>query len=46
MTNNPLPTARHDGWTAEVRVKYLEALANCGNIRTAVAFVQRSRTSA
>lgn len=37
---------RHDGWTPETRVKFLEALANCGNISTAAAFVQRSRTSA
>ncbi len=40
------PAPRHDGWTPETRVKFLEALANCGNISTAAAFVQRSRTSA
>lgn len=40
------PTPRHDGWTPEVRVKFLEALANCGNILAAATFVQRSRTSA
>lgn len=40
------PSSRHDGWTPEIRVKFLEALANCGNISTAATFVQRSRTSA
>lgn len=40
------PTPRFDGWTPEVRVKFLEALANCGNVRSAVRYVQRSRTSA
>lgn len=43
---HPSPTSRHDGWTPEVRVKFLEALANCGNISSAAAFVQMSRTSA
>ncbi|WP_422342681.1 hypothetical protein [Parasphingorhabdus sp.] len=40
------PKPRFDGWTPEVRVKFLEALANCGNVRSAVRYVQRSRTSA
>lgn len=40
------PSQRHDGWTPEVRVKFLEALANCGNVTSAALFVQRSRTSA
>lgn len=44
--DRPSPTPRHDGWTPDVRVKFLEALANCGNIRSAVTFVQRSRSSA
>lgn len=44
--DQPSPTPRHDGWTPDVRVKFLEALANCGNIRSAVTFVQRSRSSA
>ncbi len=43
---SPSPTPRHDGWTPEVRVKFLEALANCGNVSSAAAFVQMSRTAA
>ncbi|MEP2103291.1 MAG: hypothetical protein ABJP02_08670 [Parasphingorhabdus sp.] len=42
----PSPTPRHDGWTPDIRVRFLEALANCGNISSAAAFVQRSRRSA
>lgn len=45
QANTPYQT-RHDGWTPEIRVKFLEALANCGNVQSAVYFVQRSRTSA
>ncbi|MEP2990383.1 MAG: hypothetical protein ABJN65_00605 [Parasphingorhabdus sp.] len=39
-------STRHDGWSPDVRVKFLEALANCGNVGSAAVFVQRSRTSA
>ncbi|GAA0488072.1 hypothetical protein GCM10009096_33790 [Parasphingorhabdus litoris] len=40
------PTPRHDGWTPDIRVRFLEALANCGNISAAAKLVQRSRRSA
>lgn len=40
------PAQRHDGWTPEVRVKFLEALSACGNVTSAAHYVQRSRTSA
>lgn len=42
----PSPAPRHDGWTPDVRVKFLEALSNCGNVSSAAAFVQMSRTAA
>jgi len=43
---SPTPKTRHDGWTPEIRVKFLNALANCGNVRSAALYVGRSRTSA
>ncbi|QTD56940.1 hypothetical protein [Parasphingorhabdus cellanae] len=42
----PARATRHDGWTPEIRVKFLEALANCGHVGSAAIFVERSRTSA
>lgn len=39
-------SSRHDGWTPEVRVKFLDALAECGNVTSAAHYVQRSRSSA
>lgn len=40
------PTIRHDGWHPELRVKFLEALAQTGNVRAAATWVQRTRQSA
>lgn len=40
------PTSRHDGWHRELRVKFLEALAQTGNVQASAYFVQRARQSA
>ncbi|MEO9599714.1 hypothetical protein [Parasphingorhabdus sp.] len=40
------PTGRHDGWHRELRVKFLEALAQTGNVGASAYFVQRTRQSA
>ena len=40
------PTTRHDGWHPELRVKFLEALAQTGNVQASAYFVQRTRQSA
>lgn len=40
------PTTRHDGWHRELRVKFLEALAQTGNVQASAYFVQRTRQSA
>ncbi len=37
---------RHDGWLPDIRVKFLEALAQTGNVQASAYFVQRSRQSA
>lgn len=37
---------RHDGWHRELRVKFLEALAQTGNVQASAYFVQRTRQSA
>jgi len=42
----PSPTTRHDGWLPDIRVKFLEALAQTGNVQASAYFVQRSRQSA
>ena len=42
----PTPTTRHNGWHPELRVKFLEALAQTGNVQASAYFVQRSRQSA
>ena len=42
----PTPTTRHDGWHRELRVKFLEALAQTGNVQASAYFVQRTRQSA
>jgi hypothetical protein len=39
-------STRHDGWHRELRVKFLEALAQTGNVQASAYFVQRSRQSA
>jgi len=39
-------TTRHDGWHRELRVKFLEALAQTGNVQASAYFVQRTRQSA
>ena len=39
-------TTRHDGWHPDLRVKFLEALAQTGNVQASAYFVQRSRQSA
>ncbi|CAO1654872.1 hypothetical protein [Parasphingorhabdus sp. NYA22] len=44
--NTPSPTTRHDGWHRELRVKFLEALAQTGNVQASAYFVQRTRQSA
>ena len=45
-TPTPTPTTRHDGWHLDLRVKFLEALAQTGNVQASAYFVQRSRQSA
>ena len=43
----PTPTPPlHDGWHPDLRVKFLEALAQTGNVQASAYFVQRSRQSA
>lgn len=42
----PSSKTRHDGWTPDVRVKFLQALARTGNVRAAAHYVQRSRETA
>ena len=44
--NTPSPTTRHDGWHRDLRVKFLEALAQTGNVQASAYFVQRTRQSA
>lgn len=44
--NTPSPAIRHDGWHLELRVKFLEALAQTGNVQASAYFVQRTRQSA
>ena len=39
-------TTRHDGWHRDLRVKFLEALAQTGNVQASAYFVQRTRQSA
>ena len=39
-------STRHDGWHRELRVRFLEALAQTGNVQASAYFVQRSRQSA
>ncbi|ATW03773.1 hypothetical protein CHN51_09685 [Sphingorhabdus sp. YGSMI21] len=55
ITDTPTPSpsreregdcTRHDGWHRELRVKFLEALAQTGNVQASAYFVQRSRQSA
>jgi hypothetical protein len=45
-TPSPTATTRHDGWHPELRVKFLEALAQTGNVQASAYFVQRTRQSA
>ena len=40
------PATRHDGWHRDLRVKFLEALAQTGNVQASAYFVQRTRQSA
>tara|TARA_R110002124_G_scaffold12682_5_gene59346 strand:- start:358 stop:1209 length:852 start_codon:yes stop_codon:yes gene_type:complete len=42
----PSPATRHDGWHLDLRVKFLEALAQTGNVQASAYFVQRTRQSA
>lgn len=42
----PVLQYRHDGWTAERRVRFLDALATCGCVRSACAHVGLSWQSA
>ncbi|MEH6700553.1 hypothetical protein [Parasphingorhabdus sp.] len=42
----PSPAIRHDGWHLDLRVKFLEALAQTGNVQASAYFVQRTRQSA
>ena len=44
--NTPSPNTRHDGWHRDLRVKFLEALAQTGNVQASAYFVQRTRQSA
>ena len=37
---------RHDGWTAERQIAFIEKLADCGSVSAAAAFVGMSRESA
>ncbi|MEH6662030.1 MAG: hypothetical protein V7679_10310, partial [Parasphingorhabdus sp.] len=55
ITDTPTPSpsreregdcTRHDGWHRELRVKFLEALAQTGNVQASAYFVQRTRQSA
>ncbi len=46
LTDTTTPAIRHDGWHPELRVKFLEALAQTGNVQASAYFVQRSRQSA
>jgi hypothetical protein len=39
-------TPRHDGWSAERKLRFLDRLAACGNVRTACARVGLSREAA
>ena len=45
-TPTPTPATRHDGWHRDLRVKFLEALAQTGNVQASAYFAQRSRQSA
>ena len=45
-TPSPTPTTRHDGWHRDLRLKFLEALAQTGNVQASAYFVQRTRQSA
>lgn len=45
-TELPQPRARHDGWTPEKQVTFLEALARTGNVVAAAAYTGMSRESA
>jgi hypothetical protein len=45
--SNPSRSApRHDGWTAERQIAFIEKLADCGSVTAACAFVGMSRESA
>ena len=46
LGDTPTATTRHDGWHRELRVKFLEALAQTGNVQASAYFVQRTRQSA
>ncbi|MDE2560895.1 MAG: CHRD domain-containing protein [Sphingomonadales bacterium] len=45
-TQTDTPQCRHDGWTPERRVRFLEGLAACGCVRSACASVGMSFQSA
>jgi hypothetical protein len=46
LSNIPVPTTRHDGWTAARKVQFLEALAQDGSVCSACARVGLSREAA
>ncbi|HEY6815897.1 MAG TPA: hypothetical protein VI168_10195 [Croceibacterium sp.] len=46
FSNTPAPTVRHDGWTPERRVQFLDRLAQDGNVLAACALVGLSREAA
>ncbi len=47
VTFTPVPVrARHDGWTAERQIAFIEKLADCGSISAAARHVGMSRESA
>src|SRR3990170_4329699 len=46
ITFQPIPVrARHDGWTAERQIAFVEKLADCGSISAAAKHVGMSRES-
>src|SRR5688572_13678311 len=46
LSDTPVATTRHDGWTAARKAQFLESLAHDGNVRAACARVGLSREAA